>query len=509
MKRRRFLQHAASGCAVISMPAVLSGCNLNTALQRPSAASTMPGLDTFGVDERTLRRCVSLLSGGPADLADVFFQYRNQHRINFINGNMTDVRVDVSRGAGLRSVAGSRVGFAVTEDLTPEALLATAARAATEQAEASADPVRLVETTPNDLYRITIPWSDIELAPKRTALEKLERMIRESEASVTSVAIRWVDQDEHVLIVTEEGRLVFDLRPMVQLSVTVSAEHGGVVHTGFASSAARHGLEWLTDERLQALADTAVERTRNLFEAIRPPEGDMPVILAAGASGVLLHETIGHCFEADFVQAGTSPFANRMGTVVAKDFVNIVDQGELPHARGALNVDDEGVMPGRQSLVEQGRISGWLHDRTTARSMGQAPTGSGRRASYRDLPLPRMSCTYVENGPHSLDEMLGSVERGILCETYSGGQVTPGAGDFRFTVRNGWLIENGQRVAPITGVDLVGNGPDMLANITMLGNDRQMDPGGWTCGKHGQQVPVSEGMPTALVSALQVLLSAR
>jgi TldD protein len=241
-----------------------------------------------------------------------------------------------------------------------------------------------------------------------------------------------------------------------------------------------------------------------LFDARRPPTGEMPVILAAGASGILLHEAIGHGLEADFIHSGTSMYSDKIGQKVAESYVTVVDQANLPHERGALNYDDEGNLAGRTVMVENGILRSYLHDQISARKHDVKPTGSGRRESYKFAPMPRMSCTFVEGGPHTRDEIIAAVDSGIICETYTNGQVQIGAGDYTFHVKNGWLVEGGKVTSPIKDVNIIGNGPETLKRITMVADDARLDTGGWTCGKNGQSVPVSQGTPTVLVSSMMV-----
>ena len=248
----------------------------------------------------------------------------------------------------------------------------------------------------------------------------------------------------------------------------------------------------------------AVDRTMIQFDAVRPPAGEMPVILAAGPSGILLHEAIGHGMEADFNRKGRSIYSDMMGKKVAEPFVTVVDQGTLAGNRGALNYDDEGNACGRTVMVENGILRSYLHDTISARQYDVPVTGSGRRQSYKFQPMPRMTCTFMEDGPHTKDEVIAAVDHGIIAETYTNGQVRIGEGDYTFYVKNGWLIEKGKVTAPIRDVNIIGNGPESLRRITMVANDAYMDTGGWTCGKNGQSVPVSLGMPSVLVSKMTV-----
>jgi TldD protein len=291
---------------------------------------------------------------------------------------------------------------------------------------------------------------------------------------------------------------------MTRLSAQVTATRDGESQSGFSNIAAREEFSWYTDKRIDRMVAEAVDRTSILFEAQRAPAGEMPVILVAGASGILLHEAIGHCLEADFNRKGASIYSDMIGKQVAEPFVTIVDQATVPRERGALNYDDEGNECGRTVMVEDGILRSYLHDSISAKHYRVANTGSGRRESYRFAPMPRMTCTFMEDGPHTRDEIIAAVDTGIIAETYTNGQVQIGAGDYTFYVKNGWLVEKGKITAPIKDVNMIGNGPESLRRITMVANDGHLDTGGWTCGKNGQQVPVSQGMPTVLVSIMTV-----
>ena len=355
-----------------------------------------------------------------------------------------------------------------------------------------------------DLYTTSVPWADVGIERKLPLLKFVESKAKALDASVEKVAVYWADQDERVMIATLDGNLVTDHRPMTRVTLTVTAKKGDEVQSGYSNIAARQDFDWYTEERLITMVKEAVDRTMILFDARRPPAGEMPVILASGASGILLHEAIGHGMEADFNRKGTSIYSDMIGKKVAEPFVTVVDQATIPRERGALNYDDEGNKTGRTVMVENGILKSYLHDRISARQYDLQPTGSGRRESYKFAPMPRMSCTFMEDGPHTKDEIIEAVDRGIICETYTNGQVQIGAGDYTFYVKNGWLVEKGKITAPIKDVNIIGNGPESLKRITMVANDARLDTGGWTCGKNGQRVPVSHGIPTVLVSNVTV-----
>jgi TldD protein len=291
---------------------------------------------------------------------------------------------------------------------------------------------------------------------------------------------------------------------MTLLSISVLAEQDGRREQNGYNVAGRAGFEYYTPDRLARVVREAVDRTTILFDAGPAPAGELPVVLAAGSSGILLHEAIGHGMEADFNRKGTSIYADKLGKPVAAPFVNIVDDATGLGQRGAINVDDEGNDAGRTVLVEGGVLAGYLHDAISARHYGVAPTGNGRRESYRSAPLPRMRSTYMLPGPHAREEIIASVKRGLYCQNFANGQVQIGGGDFTFYVKNGWLIEDGKLTRPVKDVNVIGNGPRALERVDMVGDDLEIDEGGWTCGKDGQSVPVSQGLPTVRVSSLTV-----
>ena len=291
---------------------------------------------------------------------------------------------------------------------------------------------------------------------------------------------------------------------MTFLYLSCVAEQDGKRETNGYNVAGRRDLDFYAKDRLERIVKEAVDRTTILFDAIQPPAGEMPVVLAAGASGILLHEAIGHGMEADFNRKGVSIYSDKIGKNVAKPFVNIIDEGVSEGQRGALNVDDEGNNVGKTMLVENGVLTTYLHDTISAKHYKVAPTGNGRRENYRFAPMPRMRSTYMLPGPHKKDEIIASVEKGIYCTNFSNGQVQIGAGDFTFYVKNGYLIENGKITKPIKETNIIGNGPKVLEKIDMVADDLEIDEGGWTCGKNGQGVPVSQGMPTVKVSAITV-----
>lgn len=506
--RRRFLQGASLGTAALTMPGFLAGCTKSTGAVVASATATLPDnpfLTWFGIDEAVMRSVLSELTRGGADAADLYFQYRRTNSISLEDGIVSKASSSVDEGVGLRCVVGDQTGYAFTEDLTPEAMKA-AARTAAAIANRAAAPAPEVFTwgETSNQYALSVPWSDVGMDAKLPKLVELEQLAKGLDPAVKKVRIWWSDSEERVLVADARGLVYTDIRPQTRLWCSVTAEKDGVTVSNGANLAGRKGIEFYDTENLKVLAKQAVDRTMVLFDARRPPAGEMPVVLAAGASGILLHEAIGHGMEADFNRKGVSIYSDMIGKKVAPDFVTIVDSGVIPNERGALNFDDEGNECERTVLVDKGVMATYLHDAISAKHYGVKPTGSGRRQSFRHAPMPRMRCTYMEDGPHTKDEIIASVKNGIVAETFTNGQVAIGAGDYTFYIKNGWLIEDGKITAPIKDVNIIGNGPESLKNVTMAANDSKLDTGGWTCGKDGQSVPVSQGLPTVLVSKMTV-----
>ena len=505
MQRRHFLRGAMAGGVLVTMPAFLNGCSVRQPDLVAAPLPEDPFLDWFAVDRATLSRTVAELGGDGADAAELFLQHRRESRLRMRHGELGSARVDIDQGAGLRVIKHGSTGFAYTEDLSGPALLRAARSAAKRPGGAAqADSVDLVAEPRGTLYTTRLAWSDVGIDRKAPLLRKVDALARSADPSVTDVEISWSDTEERVLIATLDGRLVTDHRPMTRLGIQVTMTRNGVAHSGFANIAARDEWSWYDDERIAAMVGEAIDRTQILFDARRPPSGDMPVMLAAGTSGIVLHEAIGHAIEADFVRDGQSPYGGALNERVADRTVTVIDQATLENERGALNVDDEGSACRRNVLVEGGVLRTYLHDRLTALQFGTRSTGSGRRESYRHEPMPRMTCTFIEPGPHDREALVASMGRGLIAETYTGGNVLLGDGDFSFNVKNGWLVEKGKILMPVRDFRLVGNGPRLLENVTMVADDARLDSGGWTCGKNGQSVPVSQGMPSVLVSTLTV-----
>ena len=506
--RRGFVGASAAGLAAAGMSNLLFGCGgSRKPVVGPQAPSDRIGyFAQFGVTEALLRETLAAAMSRGGDYADVFFQHRVVGMMAVEDGAVNKAYNQVDLGAGVRVVKGDQTGYAYTEDLTLASL-----KSAAQTAAAIADgpsrpgPKELhIATNLPQRYRTKVGWETVRPDQKLPVLAGLNEQTFKADKRIIKVNVNLMNQHGAVLVADTNGRVVEDLQPMTSLYLSCVAEQNGRRETNGYNVAGRSGLEYYAPDRLERVVREAVARTTILFDAEQPAAGEMQVVLAAGSSGILLHEAIGHGMEADFNRKGTSIYSDKIGKLVAKEFVNIVDEGETEFARGAINVDDEGNVPGKTMLVENGVLTTYLHDTISAKHYGVKPTGNGRRESYRFAPLPRMRATYMLPGPHKPEEIIASVKKGIYCSNFTNGQVNIGAGDFTFYVKNGHLIENGKLTRPIKDVNIIGNGPKVLEKIDMVGDDLVIDEGGWTCGKDGQGVPVSQGIPTVRVASITV-----
>jgi TldD protein len=473
-------------------------------LARPEGA---PGTHfaELGISPGVLKRVMNAALSRGGDDCDLFFQHTQSTSLALTDKKVNQANTHVDLGMGVRVVVGDQVGYAYSEDLREEALIA-AARAAAEIARATpgrvaAEPVgrRIVDRSP-----VQIPWTEIGMGDRVEMVRAWERSAFARDPRVKRVDAYLQDAASVVMVVRPDGRLFQDYRPMTLGMVRCTAQSGEVKDSSGHNIASRAGMEFYDEARQELLVREAVDRTLFLLDAGKPPAGDMPVVLAAGPSAILLHEAIGHGMEADFNRKRTSIYADKLGERIASEQVTIIDDGTIENSRGAVSVDDEGNIGQRTVLVENGVLKSYIHDEISARHYGVDPTGSGRRQSFRHAPLPRMRATLMMSGPHEADEIIASVDRGLYCVSFQNGQVNIGAGDFSFYMRHGYLIEDGKLTRPVKDVNIIGNGPESLARIDMVANDMKIDDGGWTCGKAGQSVAVSQGMPTVRVSSLTV-----
>jgi TldD protein len=495
-----------AGAAALATVAVSDLFHISSALAETGPTTGVGYFSRFGVTEKLIRETLSAAMSKGGDFADVFFQHRVTNNLALEDGAVNRASANVGLGVGVRVVKNDQTGYGYTEDLTTDGLKRAALTAAAiAQGPAQAAPVRfkVMENKPNR-YPTKIKWDDVRPAQKLAMLNGLNEKTFKADERVKKVSLGYMDQGSVILIADSTGRIVEDAQPMTTMYLSVVAEQNGKRENNSVNRAQRSDFSYYTPEKLDKMVKEVVDKTVVLFDAVQPPAGEMPVVMAAGAAGILLHEAIGHGMEADFNRKNASIFSDKIGKAVAKPFVSIVDEGTQEAARGAINVDDEGNAVGRTMLVENGTLTSYLHDSISAKHYGVKPTGNGRRQGYEYAPMPRMRSTYMLPGPHKPEEIVASVKKGVYCELFTNGQVNIGAGDFTFYVKNGYLIEDGKLTNPIKDVNIIGNGPKVLELIDMVGDDLKIDEGGWTCGKDGQSVPVSQGLPTVRVSAITV-----
>jgi TldD protein len=462
-------------------------------------------LQKFEVNLELIRQLIAegLSKGG--DYCDVFFQYSSLDYIGLEDNEVNRAYSNIDLGVGIRVLKGYQTGYSFTEIISADTMKKAARTAANiANSNHSLEVPVLSEHKPADYYKINTPWEQIEIEEKMPYLQRINEKVFQLDKRLIKSNISFNNSTSYILFANSEGIVTYDYRPMGQISVSCIAEQNGQREQNGFNLSGRRGIEFFTDDNVNRLAEEAVKRTVSLFDAGKPEAGEMEVVLSAGSSGILLHEAIGHGMEADFNRKNISIFADKIGKPVAESFVTIVDDGTNPHVRGSINIDDEGNDTEKTFLIENGIMKSYLHDRLSAKYYGVKPTGSGRRESFRYMPLPRMRNTYMLPGPHKREDIIASVKKGIIAETFTNGQVMIGGGDFTFYVKSGFLIENGKIKQPIKDINIIGNGPEVLKNIVMVADDFELTEGGWTCGKDGQGVPVSMGLPTVKVSKITV-----
>jgi TldD protein len=469
-------------------------------------------LEKFGLNHRTLERTLGTALGKRIDYADLFFEYRVNEEVGLEEGIVKQAAKSVSQGVGVRATAEEKTGFAYSDEITVSTLQLAAERAryiAAEAGDSASMAIAKSQGLPRDLYRVEMPPTDVPIQAKIELLGKLDRIARAADPRITKVMATVASEHRLVLIATSEGWVVGDDRPLCRLQVTCIAEDSRgptpirQMGTFGGGGRAEYGF-FLDGERFARFAREAARQAIVNLEAEDAPAGTMDVVLGPGWPGILLHEAIGHGLEGDFNRKGTSAFSGRLGERVASDLCTVVDDGTIPGRRGSLNVDDEGTPTQRTVLIEKGILKGYLQDRLNARLMGMAPTGNGRRESYAHHPMPRMTNTFMLAGPHDPEEILRSVRRGLYAVSFGGGQVDITSGKFVFSASEAYLIEDGRPTRPVKGATLIGNGPDVLTRVSMVGTDLALDEGIGTCGKDGQSVPVGVGLPTILVNGITV-----
>jgi TldD protein len=462
-------------------------------------------LSPYGLDDAALHKVFGTLMGNQLDYADLYFQYQRSEGWSLEEGIVKAGSFSIEQGVGVRAINGEKTAFAYSDDISLSALNAAAQATRAVAASGGQTPVAMRRTQPAPaLYRGDDPLASLDAAAKVALLERIEAFARAEDPRVTQVMASLAGTWEVILVARSDGHLAADVRPLVRVSVTVIMEEGGRREQGSAGGGARADYSLFDDQRLQGYARDAVHQARVNLSADAAPAGTMTVVLGPGWPGILLHEAIGHGLEGDFNRKGSSAFAGRIGQQVAARGVTVVDDGTLAGRRGSLTIDDEGNPTQQTVLIEDGILTNYIQDSLNARLMGVPVTGNGRRESYAHLPLPRMTNTYMLNGDKDPEEILRSVKSGLYAVNFGGGQVDITSGKFVFSTSEAYLIENGRVTRPVKGATLIGNGPDALTRVSMIGNDMSLDPGVGTCGKEGQSVPVGVGQPTLRIDGLTV-----
>ena len=464
-------------------------------------------LEPFGLDESDLIHTLSAIKAHKVDEADLYFQYTRAEGWSLEEGIVKTGSFSIDQGVGVRAVSGEKTAFAYSDDISLASLTDAAHTVRTIAAASKAARVKVSARKvagSRSLYRDLDPIASLDSTQKVALLGRVETMARAKDPRVSQVMAGLASEFDVVLIARADGTLAADVRPLVRLSVTVIAEQNGRREMGSAGGGGRFGLDHFDDALAQSYVDEAVKAALTNLEARPAPAGEMSVVLGPGWPGILLHEAIGHGLEGDFNRKGSSAFSGRIGKRVAAKGVTVLDDGTLPDRRGSLNIDDEGNTSQRNVLIEDGILKGYIQDAMNARLMGVKPTGNGRRESYAHVPMPRMTNTYMLGGDKSPEEIVASLKKGLYAVNFGGGQVDITSGKFVFSTSQAYWVENGKIQYPVKGATLVGNGPDALTRVSLIGNDMALDSGVGTCGKEGQSVPVGVGHPTLRIDGLTV-----
>ncbi|HEX2970356.1 MAG TPA: TldD/PmbA family protein [Bacteroidales bacterium] len=501
LKRRDFIRISgitAAGSLVI--PSFLQSCK---SINLSEDAGVY--MKHFEVDIDLFNKVIAAAMEKGADYADLFFEHTLNNTSALEDNRVNSAYSNIAYGVGIRVLKGDQTGYAYSENITEDAML-KAARTAANIANTmyKGSPVDIKELTPPNYYAVKNSWEQFSIKDKIPFMQRLNDDIFAGDKRVTKVNVYLNDSTSYILFYNSDGVLTRDYRPLVALTGICIMEDKGRTENFYVSRSFRMGSEFLTNEVVDDMVKEAIEKTSILFTAIKPKAGEMEVVMSAGESGILLHEAMGHAFEADFNRKNLSIFSDKMGKQIAENFVTIRDDGTMPGKRGSINFDDEGNASANTTLVENGVLTSYLHDRISANYYKCNPTGNGRRQNFRNIPIPRMRSTYMDNGPHKKDEIIASVKRGVYVDSFSNGEVNIGQGDFTFFVKLGYLIEDGKITSPIKDINIIGNGPQALADIVMVADDMAISDGTWTCGKNGQGAPVSMGIPTVKIKKLTV-----
>ncbi|HEY8354163.1 MAG TPA: metalloprotease TldD [Methylophilaceae bacterium] len=457
------------------------------------------------LDIPVLQDVIGSIMSHKVDYADLYFQYNRSETWVLEEGQVKSGNFNIDQGVGVRAISGEKTAFAYSDDIQLPALRQAAQAARAIAASGSTRSVNAMQrVSAPQLYMPQDPIASLDAAAKVKLLERLESLARGMDPRITQVMASIAGEYEVILVARHDGVMVADIRPLVRLSIQVIAEQNGRREQGSAGGGGRFDYTYFSDEVLHDYARKAVHQALVNLEARPAPAGSMTVVLGPGWPGILLHEAIGHGLEGDFNRKGSSAFSNAIGRQVAARGVTVVDDGTIANRRGSLSVDDEGNPTQCTVLIEDGILRGYLQDSLNARLMGMPLTGNGRRESYAHIPMPRMTNTYMLNGNMAPEEIIRSVRKGLYAVNFGGGQVDITSGKFVFSAAEAWMIEDGRLTYPVKGATLIGNGPDVLTRVSMVGNDMALDPGVGTCGKEGQSVPVGVGQPTLRIDGLTV-----
>ncbi len=463
-------------------------------------------LSPAGLADNDIDQVMGHLLSTSIDAADIYFQTSRYESWLLEDGIVKEGSHNIEKGAGVRAVSGEKTGFAYSDEIDLTALLDAAKNVKSIARSGCAGQQKIhPRTTGLNLYSPVDPLKSISEDDKIALLKRVDQEIRYKDSRIEQVIISLVGVHDVILIATPDGSFHGDVRPLVRMNVSVIIEQNGRREQGNSGGGARTDYHhFLNDGRAMGFAEEALRQATVNLESDDAPAGNMTVVLGPGWPGILLHEAIGHGLEGDFNRKGTSAFSGRIGERVASDLCTVVDNGTIPGRRGSLNIDDEGTPTQNTILIEKGILKGYMQDKLNARLTNTVSTGNGRRESYAHLPMPRMTNTYMVEGPHQPDEIIASVTKGLYAKNFGGGQVDITSGKFVFSASEAYLIENGKVTRPVRGATLIGNGPDVLTRVSMVGNDLKLDSGVGTCGKEGQSVPVGVGQPTLKIDGLTV-----
>ena len=465
-------------------------------------------LEPFGLTGAVIGRALATIGEHRVDDADLYFQTTRHEGWSLEEGIVKSGSFSIDQGVGVRAVAGDKTAFAYSDDLSEDSLLDAARTVRTIAAAGQNRRVKVARAPKvakaRMLYAPTDPIATLDSTQKVALLEKVEKLARAKDPRIVQVMAGLAAEYDVVMVARADGTRAADVRPLVRLSVTVIAEQDGRREVGSGGGGGRFGLGYFQDDVIQDYVDKAVNAALTNLESRPVPAGEMTVVLGPGWPGVLLHEAVGHGLEGDFNRKGSSTFSGRIGQRVAAKGVTVLDDGTIPDRRGSLNIDDEGHASQRNVLIEDGILRGYIQDSLNARLMGVKPTGNGRRESYAHLPMPRMTNTYMLGGDKTRDEIVASIKRGLYATNFGGGQVDITSGKFVFSASEAFWVENGKVLYPVKGATIVGNGPEAMKRVSMIGNDLALDPGVGVCGKEGQSVPVGVGQPTLRIERLTV-----